>query len=151
MKVIKCKSNSQKYKDLLQKEINVLKSLDHPNIIKVYEFFTSAKYIFIISELCTGGELFDKIVENKYFSETVACNIMKQIFSAIICCHDKGIIHRDLKPENILIESKKEKNTNFFHLKVIDFGTAEILTKNKLTEQIGTSFYIAPEVLKKLL
>jgi calcium-dependent protein kinase len=58
------------------------------------------------------------------------------------------VIHRDLKPENILIESSEEKNKDFFHIKVIDFGTCEILKKSKLTEQIGTSFYIAPEVLK---
>ena len=148
MKIIKCKSNSESHLSSIKKEIEVLKSLDHPNIIKVFEFFTSEKYIFIINELCTGGELFDKIVENKYFTESVACNIMKQILSAIICCHDKGIIHRDLKPENILIESKNEKDKKFFHIKVIDFGTSEIFTKNKLTEQIGTSFYIAPEVLK---
>ena len=148
MKMIRCRSNSEKHLISIKKEIEVLKKLDHPNIIKVYEFYTSEKYIFIINELCTGGELFDKIVENKYFSESVACNIMKQILSAIVCCHEKGIIHRDLKPENILIQSEKEKSKQYFNIKVIDFGTAEILTKSKLTEQIGTSFYIAPEVLK---
>jgi calcium-dependent protein kinase len=63
-------------------------------------------------------------------------------------CHENGVIHRDLKPENILIENSEEKDKDFFHIKVIDFGTCEILKKKKLTEQIGTSFYIAPEVIK---
>ena len=148
MKIIQCKSPSKTLFTTIQKEINILKTLDHPNIIKVYEFFKTEKYIYIINELCTGGELFDKIVDVKYFSEIVACNVMRQLLSAVAYCHEKGIIHRDLKPENILIERSEEKNKDFFHIKVIDFGTCEMLKKSKLTEQIGTSFYIAPEVLK---
>ena len=148
MKIIHCKSSSAQHSSAINKEINILKNLDHPNIIKVYEFYSSEKYVYIINELCTGGELFDKIVDVKHFSESVACNIMRQILSAIAYCHEKGVIHRDLKPENILIESSEEKNKDFFNIKVIDFGTCEILKKKKLTEQIGTSFYIAPEVLK---
>ena len=148
MKIIQCKSSSENHTLTINKEINILKDLDHPNILKVYEFYSSEKYIYIINELCTGGELFDKIVDVKYFSESVACNIMRQLLSAVAYCHEKGVIHRDLKPENILIESSEEKDKEFFHIKVIDFGTCEILKKKKLTEQIGTSFYIAPEVLK---
>ena len=148
MKIIQCKSNSEHKSIAINKEINILKNLDHPNIIKVYEFYSTEKYIYIINELCTGGELFDKIVDVKHFSESVACNIMRQLLSAVAYCHEKGVIHRDLKPENILIESSEEKDKDFFHIKIIDFGTCEILKKKKLTEQIGTSFYIAPEVLK---
>jgi calcium-dependent protein kinase len=148
MKTIACKHASKNLLSMVQKEINILKNLDHPNIIKVYEFFKTDKYIYIINELCTGGELFDKIVEVKFFSEVVACNIMRQLLSAVAYCHEKGVIHRDLKPENILIESSEEKDKDFFHIKIIDFGTSEILKKSKLTEQIGTSFYIAPEILK---
>ena len=148
MKIIKCKSSSEYHSSAINKEINILKNLDHPNIIKVYEFYQSEKYIYIINELCTGGELFDKIVDVKYFSENVASNIMRQLLSVVAYCHENGVIHRDLKPENILIESSEEKDKEFFHIKVIDFGTCEILKKKKLTEQIGTSFYIAPEVLK---
>ena len=73
---------------------------------------------------------------------------MRQLFSAVAYCLENGVIYRDLKPENILIENSEEKDKEFFHIKVIDFGTYEIL-KKKLTEQIGTSLYIAPEVLKK--
>ena len=148
MKIIQCKSLSDNISSTINKEINILKNLDHPNIIKVYEFFQSEKYVYIINELCTGGELFDKIVDVKFFSENVASNIMRQLLSAVAYCHENGVIHRDLKPENILIENSEEKDKDFFHIKVIDFGTCEILKKKKLTEQIGTSFYIAPEVIK---
>jgi calcium-dependent protein kinase len=148
MKIIQCKSLSDNISSTINKEINILKNLDHPNIIKVYEFFQSEKYVYIINELCTGGELFDKIVDVKFFSENVASNIMRQLLSAVAYCHENGVIHRDLKPENILIENSEEKDKDFFHIKVIDFGTCEIFKKKKLTEQIGTSFYIAPEVIK---
>jgi calcium-dependent protein kinase len=149
MKIIKCRSSSKNHEKQISKEIEILKSLDHPNILKVYEFFCNRKTFFIINELCTGGELFDKIIEVKHFSESVAANIMRQIFSAIAFCHSQGVIHRDLKPENILIERQSEKHLEYFHIKIIDFGTCEILKNNKmLKEQIGTSFYIAPDVLK---
>ena len=149
MKIIKCRSSSKNHEKQISNEIEILKSLDHPNILKVYEFFCNRKTFFIINELCTGGELFDKIIEVKHFSESVAANIMRQIFSAIAFCHSQGVIHRDLKPENILIERQSEKHLEYFHIKIIDFGTCEILKNNKmLKEQIGTSFYIAPDVLK---
>ena len=149
MKIIHVKSTSGDHEKKISKEINILKDLDHPNIMKVFEFFCSQNTIFIINELCTGGELFDKIIEVKHFSENVAADIMRQLFSAVNFCHEHGVIHRDLKPENILIETQQEKNKDFFHIKIIDFGTCEILQRNKmLKEQIGTSFYIAPEVLK---
>ena len=75
------------------------------------------------------GELFDKIVDVKFLSENVASNIMGQMLSAVAYCHENGVIHRDLKPENILIENSEEKDKDFFHIKVIDFGTCEILKK----------------------
>ena len=148
MKIIPIKSQSKTYIKSIGKEITILKELDHPNILKVYECFTNKKSIFIINELCTGGELFDKIIEVKNLTEKVAAIIMRQLLSAVAFCHSHGIIHRDLKPENILIETQQEKNNEYFHIKVIDFGTCEMLQRNKmLKEQIGTSFYIAPEVL----
>lgn len=148
MKIIKCDASSEENKKTIEKEIDVLKNLDHPNIIKVYEFFRTNKHLLIINELCSGGELFDKIMEVKYFSENVAANIMRQILSAVNYCHQLGVIHRDLKPENILIVNQKEKDNEYFNIKIIDFGTCEILMNSKLNEQIGTSFYIAPEVLR---
>lgn len=132
----------------LIKEINILKVLDHPNILKVYEYFNNKRRLYIITELCTGGELFDKISNEKCFNEKIASHVMRQLLSAVQYCHANGIIHRDLKPENILIESVDEYNKEYFTIKVIDFGTSDTLIKNKMMDkQIGTPFYIAPEVL----
>ena len=150
MKIIdkKSASLSDESEQTLINEINILKSLDHPNIIKVYEYFNTKKKLYIISELCTGGELFDKIQKEKVFTEKVAAHVMRQILSAVQFCHSNKIIHRDLKPENILLESEKETKKEFFHIKIIDFGTSDVIKKNSmLTKQIGTPYYIAPEIL----
>ena len=129
-------------------EINILKSLDHPNIMKVYEYYNSEKVLSIVSELCTGGELYEKISSSGYLSEKVSKYIMKQLLSAVSFCHENGIIHRDLKPENLLIESEEEAKMEYFTIKVIDFGTSDKLNKGKtMKEQIGTPSDIAPEVL----
>jgi calcium-dependent protein kinase len=131
----------------LIKEINILKTLDHPNIMKVYEYFNTPDCFSIVSELCTGGELFKKI-ENNNLSENVGKYVMKQLLSAVAFCHKNGIIHRDLKPENILLEEEEEASKEYFTIKVIDFGTSGKMKKGqKYNEVIGTPFYIAPEVL----
>lgn len=85
-------------------EIDLLKNLDHPNIVKLYEVFEDKKYIYLVTELCTGGELFDEIDARKRFNEKDAAVIMKQVLSAIAYCHNKKVAHRDLKPENILMD-----------------------------------------------
>lgn len=126
-------------------EINILKTLDHPNIMKIYEYFNTEHNIYIISELCTGGELFDKITAEKHFSEALSQRVMKQLLSAVDFCHLNQVIHRDLKPENILIEKLNEES---IQIKVIDFGTSAKLIKGSMCHKlIGTPFYIAPEVL----
>ena len=79
-------------------EINILKTLDHPNIMKVFEYYNYNNHLYIISEFISGGELFDKITENHNLKEDISSNIMKQIFSAINFCHENDIVHRDLKP-----------------------------------------------------
>jgi len=137
----------------IKKEIQILKELDHPNIIKVFEFYNNKSEFYIISELCEGGELFDKIIKLKKFTEKLAANVMKQILSAMQFCHKNQILHRDLKPENIIIDSSENSETDdeLPFIKVIDFGTAEIFKKDSLlSKQIGTPYYIAPEVLNNL-
>ena len=133
----------------IKNEIELLKSLDHPNIVKIFEFFIDFDGYYLITEYLQGGELFDAIKKNGPFFEPIAANIMYQILSAVNYCHSTNIIHRDLKPENILIDSINQ-NTGFLTIKIIDFGTAKIYEKNKNENKIiGSSYYIAPEVLEK--
>jgi calcium-dependent protein kinase len=132
------------------KEIEMLSHLDHPNIIKIYEYFIDDLNYYVITELATGGELYDKIARLKHYSEHEAAIIMKQLLSSVCYIHSKGIVHRDLKPENILLESDMKGDLN---IKLIDFGTSNYYERNKkankLTLKVGTPYYIAPEVLKK--
>nr|AAC13355.1 calcium-dependent protein kinase-b [Paramecium tetraurelia] len=127
-------------------EVNTLKELDHPNIVKLHELFQDAKNYYLVTEYLEGGELFQKITDMKHFSEKMAADIMKQILAGVVHCHEKKVVHRDLKPENILFENKKP-NSN---LKIIDFGTSRKMETNQnLTKRLGTPYYIAPEVLKR--
>jgi calcium-dependent protein kinase len=130
----------------IKKEIEILKMLDHPNIIKILEFYNTQCTYYIVTELLSGGELYQKISNNKNLSEPNAVHVMKQVLHAVNYCHQKKIIHRDLKPENILIEDRDSDQK--FNVKIIDFGTSEVFRDSvMLDKQIGTPYYIAPEVL----
>ena len=127
-------------------EVAIQRALDHPNITKIFEYFQDDKNYYIISELCSGGELFDKIVDSGSFSEAKAATYMKDILSVISYCHSQKVVHRDLKPENFLLDSKEENA----HLKAIDFGASKFFVRNEYNNQlIGTPDYMAPEVIKK--
>ena len=128
-------------------EINILRAMDHPNILKIFEFYSNKDSYSIITEYCSGGELFNEIKENGPFDEKYSAFVMYQIFSAINYCHSMKIMHRDLKPENILI---MDRNRNGFpRIKICDFGTSLMVEKGGIQKKIvGSSYYIAPEVLK---
>jgi calcium-dependent protein kinase len=128
------------------KEINILKGLDHQNIIKIYEYFNTPNELYIITELCSGGELLEVIKEKKRLDELVVWKIMKQVLSAISYCHSYDIIHRDLKPQNILVS--EYNGTDEIVIKVIDFGTSEILNKGIAPGLTGTVYFMAPEIVK---
>ena len=132
-------------------EVNILKDLDHPDIVRILEFYNTKDSYSIINEYCKGGELFDQLT--KEFSETQIAVMFRQILSGLAYLHSKNIIHRDLKLENILIqdiEKSRETNEDLFVLKIIDFGTAKIFDKNEKENSIvGSIYYIAPEVLNK--
>eukprot|EP01057_Protomagalhaensia_wolfi_P005603 Protomagalhaensia_wolfi_Nauph_80__5602@NODE_635_length_2175_cov_19_288390_g474_i0_p1_GENE_NODE_635_length_2175_cov_19_288390_g474_i0NODE_635_length_2175_cov_19_288390_g474_i0_p1_ORF_typecomplete_len434_score69_11Pkinase/PF00069_25/2_6e65Pkinase_Tyr/PF07714_17/5_4e36EFhand_7/PF13499_6/5_5e12EFhand_7/PF13499_6/1e16EFhand_8/PF13833_6/4_2e06EFhand_8/PF13833_6/1_1e05EFhand_8/PF13833_6/8_7e09EFhand_1/PF00036_32/2_9e03EFhand_1/PF00036_32/6_2e05EFhand_1/PF00036_32/9_4e09EFhand_1/PF00036_32/0_037EFhand_1 len=121
-----------------------MKSLDHPNIIRLFEVYEDEKHLYLIMELCTGGELFDRIIKSGHLSERYAATIMRQVFSAIAYCHSLNIMHRDLKPENLLFADPSPISP----LKVIDWGFAAQCAKNhRFSSVVGTPYYVAPEVL----
>ena len=135
----------------IKNEIDILKKLDHPNIVKIYEFYDTKKNYFIITEYCKHGELYSYI---KYsYTETQLAVLFYQVFSGLCYLHDNHILHRDLKLENIMIseiEKDLSSNYDFFWIKIIDFGTAKIFKKSKNERTVvGSSYYIAPEVLKQ--
>nr|XP_027202838.1 LOW QUALITY PROTEIN: calcium-dependent protein kinase 2-like [Dermatophagoides pteronyssinus] len=95
-------------------------------------------------ELCSGGELFERIVTNGKLSESYTCIIMRQILSAVAYCHKLNIMHRDIKPENILFADKSISSP----IKMIDWGfAAQCLSNHIFTSIVGTPYYVAPEVL----
>ena len=134
-------------KDILN-EINILRLMDHPSILKIFEFYSNKQSYSIVTELCPGGELFQQIIDKGPFNEKYSAYIMYQLLSAVNYCHKMHIVHRDLKPENILIVSKDKDG--YPTIKVCDFGTSKIFEKGAVQRKlVGSSYYIAPEVLKK--
>jgi len=126
-------------------EIDIMKQCDHPGIIRLYETYEDTRRIYLIFELCTGGELYDRIVQQGRFSERAAAGVMFQIFSAVAYLHARQICHRDLKPENFLFCSPSEDAP----LKLIDFGLATEFAPGKpLTTVCGTPGYASPEVFR---
>ena len=127
-------------------EIDVLREINHPNILQLYEFYEDKKSFHLVTEKLNGGELFEFIVSSEMLSESIAAHFIQQILNAVNYCHQRGIIHRDLKPENLLLD-KRSPNAI---LKVIDFGASGLINESEhLKARFGTSYYIAPEVLRR--
>ena len=151
MKVIKKDKENELDEQEIRNEIDILKKLSHPNIVKIYEFFISENHYYIITEYCKEGELFSYI-KNKY-SERQLAVLFYQVFSGLCYLHENKILHRDIKLENIMISEKEKDNSTgeeLFWVKIIDFGTAKLFEKNKKEKEVvGSSYYIAPEVLKQ--
>ena len=147
MKVIDKNNEEEELTDEeILNEINILKKIDHPNIIKLFEFYSNKSTYYLILEFCEGGNLYEFVDENK-LSEFQVIYIMFQILSAMNYCHNMNILHRDLKPDNILI---KKNESGLFRVKICDFGTSYIFKKGeKQKEAVGTLNYMAPEVLKE--
>jgi calcium-dependent protein kinase len=128
----------------LLSEIEILRSVDHPNVVRIYEFFESPRRYYLVMEYCKGGELLEMISKKRRFTEAQAAQIMRQLFSVVAFLHARGIVHRDLKPENILLEDKYDE----LSIKIVDFGAATYLDERGQASRIaGTAYYIAPEVL----
>ena len=151
MKVIKKDKENELDEQEIRNEIDILKKLSHPNIVKIYEFYISENHYYIITEYCKEGELFSYI-KNKYTERQLAV-LFYQVFSGLWYLHENKILHRDIKLENIMISGKEKDNSTgeeLFWVKIIDFGTAKIFEKNKKEKDVvGSSYYIAPEVLKQ--
>ena len=151
LRAIKCiprreLESSKKRHQMLLNEYSILKQIDNPHIIKIFELWKDDVYYYIITEYLEGGELYKTISKRERFTEKDWAMLIKQILLALNYCHKGGIVHRDLKPENILFES----NTNDSNVKLVDFGFAEIYNPDKgMKDVLGTPLFIAPEILSE--
>jgi len=128
----------------LQTEMEILKKVQHPNVIALKEIIDTKNCLFIVTEMVTGGELFDKIVELGSYSEKDAAILVSKIVSAIHYLHSVGIVHRDLKPENLLLRDPQTTS----EVKLADFGLSKIVSQQvAMQTACGTPGYVAPEVL----
>jgi len=130
--------------EMLTNEVEILLKIDHPNVIKLLDLFDTTETLYLVMELATGGELFDRIVEKESYSELHAREVMWQLLNAIEYIHSQEIVHRDLKPENLLLETE-DTDTK---IKLTDFGLSKIFDNEfMLSTACGTPGYVAPEIL----
>ncbi|KAL1558914.1 CDPK-related protein kinase-like [Salvia divinorum] len=132
----------------VRKEVKILRALTgHTNLIQFYDAYEDHDNVYVVMELCEGGELLDKILSRggKYTEEDAKL-VMIQILNVVSFCHLQGVVHRDLKPENFLFTSKEEDST----LKAIDFGLSDFVKPDeRLNDIVGSAYYVAPEVLHR--
>ena len=126
-----------------------MKKLDHPNIIKLYEIYFEEDEVFLVTEFCQGGELFDRIYNHGKIPEGECAKLFVQMVYAIKYCHKNKICHRDLKPENFMFMNVRGEKV----LKLIDFGLSrsffqvKTATTTRMQTRAGTFVYMAPEVI----
>ncbi|CBX91447.1 similar to calcium/calmodulin-dependent protein kinase [Plenodomus lingam JN3] len=157
------------------KEVQIMRQLDHPNIVKLIDFHESRQYYFIVLELCPGGELFHQIVRLTYFSEDLSRHTIIQVANALQYLHEEaGVVHRDIKPENLLFyptpfvptrnpkpkgpdDEEKADEGEFVKgkgaggiglIKVADFGLSKVIWDSQTMTPCGTVGYTAPEIVK---
>ena len=160
-KISKKFAQNPKAKKYLDNEINILKEISHPNIVKLYEVKETSTYYYLVTEYCNSGglqELLDNYIKKnrKPFPEEVVQYFMKQIVDAIYYLHQHNILHRDIKLDNILVhyDSEKDKENNNLlkaKIKLIDFGFARHLNQGELAQSIlGSPINMDPGILRKL-
>ena len=135
MKLIKKKKVIHDKKHQMFYEFSLLKSIDHPHILRLYELFEDRKNYYLVTEFCAGLDVLSQIQKTDHFKESDAISIFRQILSAILYCHDNNIVHRDIKADNIIFT----KNDIHSPVKLIDFGISVKFQKNiPLKDKTGT-------------
>lgn len=147
VKIIKKSKIPKEELEVIHDEVDIMRRINHPNCVKLYETFNTPKKMYMVMELLTGGELFTRISDQGSFSEMSASILTRTILSAIEYLHAENIVHRDLKPENLIYLDDDEKSP----IKITDFGLASHRKSDEKTlmrTACGTPGYVAPEVLK---
>ncbi|WVR05278.1 hypothetical protein IAU60_002290 [Kwoniella sp. DSM 27419] len=125
----------------IEREIVIMKLIDHPNVMSLYDVWETAKELYLVLEYVEGGELFDYLVSQGRLPPDEASRYFQQIIAGVDYCHRFNICHRDLKPENLLLDAEK-------NIKIADFGMAALEPSNKLLEtSCGSPHYASPEIV----
>jgi len=141
------KKNVRGNEQMVYDELDLLQRLHHPHIVRFHDWFESRDKYYIVTQLATGGELFDRICEYGKFTEKDASRVIREVLGAVDYLHKNNIVHRDLKPENLLYLTNDPESS----LVLADFGIAKMLENNQmLTTMAGSFGYAAPEVMLKL-
>ncbi|XP_061760329.1 calcium/calmodulin-dependent protein kinase type 1D-like [Nerophis ophidion] len=140
---MKCIKKKQIRDPSLENEIAVLRRIQHDNVVGMEDFYESRTHFYLVMQLVSGGELFDRILDRGVYSEMDASHVIQQVLHAVSYLHQNDIVHRDLKPENILYYSCDEHSK----IMISDFGLSKILDKGIMSTACGTPGYVAPEVL----
>ncbi|XP_009881310.1 PREDICTED: calcium/calmodulin-dependent protein kinase type 1D [Charadrius vociferus] len=128
----------------IENEIAVLRKIKHENIVALEDIYESPNHLYLVMQLVSGGELFDRIVEKGFYTEKDASTLIRQVLDAVYYLHRMGIVHRDLKPENLLYYSQDEESK----IMISDFGLSKMEGKGDvMSTACGTPGYVAPEVL----
>ncbi|KAJ3136970.1 hypothetical protein HK101_003958, partial [Irineochytrium annulatum] len=140
-------ANNQKALQVVEREMHILQGLEpHRNVISMFEFFETKDKYYMVFELATGGELFDRIAQRGKFTERDAADIVFEILDGLSYLHAHGIVHRDLKPENILYKSKDPLSD----IVIADFGVANVVNEDEMLRTLcGSPAYAAPEVIRR--
>jgi calcium/calmodulin-dependent protein kinase I len=136
----------------MEQEVAIMKKVDHPNCIKLHEVYDEKTKMYLVLDLVTGGELFDRIVARGHYTERDASGLLSQVLAAIGYLHSVGIVHRDLKPENLLYSTNDPASPKYDVIKVADFGLAKIIAgpaDHSMSTTCGTPGYVAPEILEQ--
>ncbi|NXR45980.1 KCC1G kinase, partial [Hippolais icterina] len=141
---LKCIKKSPLNRDSsLENEIAVLKKIKHENIVTLEDIYESATHFYLVMQLVSGGELFDRILERGVYTEKDASLVIHQVLTAVKYLHENGIVHRDLKPENLLYLTPEENSK----IMITDFGLSKMEQNGIMSTACGTPGYVAPEVL----
>lgn len=144
VKVIKKDSKEMRSQTLIQRELDILRLVNHPNIVRLYDLFDTQEKLYFVLEYMSGGALYEVLSSKDiHFSEERASAIIKDILHGLAYLHSKGIVHRDVKPENILTTAK----TWPFTSKLADFGLSNFLDAGALESKVGTPYFCAREVV----
>ncbi|XVF29275.1 hypothetical protein REPUB_Repub15cG0106800 [Reevesia pubescens] len=146
-KISKAKLRTEIDVEDVRREVEIMKHLPkHPNIVSFREAFEDKEAVYLVMELCHGGELFDRIVAKGHYTERAAASVIKTILEIVKVCHEHGVIHRDLKPENFLLADGSETAP----IKAIDFGLSIFYEPGeRFSDIVGSPYYMAPEVLRR--